>query len=116
MWRKSFREARWLNQESATALAYAECQFTNSDIFIFLLVAAEAGPYALAAALDAVATLFGGPIGTVIGIILDIIGFATLANFAYLIFQAAWAGEGVYFGIDWTPWPNYTQGLWCGCN
>ena len=89
--------------------------FTYSDMVAFLFTAAVAGPAALAAALDAVAWLFGGPIGGAIGVILDIIGWATIANFAYLIIQAHVLHRGVYFGIEWTPFPNYTQGTWCGC-
>lgn len=87
--------------------------FSNEDINAFLFAAAQIGPEALAAALDAVATMMGGPVGTVIGTILDIVGAASLANLCYLIIQAEADGEGIYIGIDWsTGFPNYTQGLY----
>jgi hypothetical protein len=87
--------------------------FTNSDVNAFLFASAEIGPAALDAALDGIATMMGGPVGTVIGLVLDVIGAASMANLCYLIVQAEYNGEGVYIGIDWNgPFPNYTQGLW----
>lgn len=47
---------------------------------------------------------------------MSIIGFPALVGLAYLIIQARILHRGVYFGITWNPFPNYTQGLWCGCN
>lgn len=86
--------------------------FTQNDMFAFLLTAASVGPEGMAVALTAVATLIGGPVGTAIGVILGIIGIASLSNFCYLVLQAKLDGTGVYMGIAWTPWPNYTQGEW----
>lgn len=90
--------------------------FTFSDMVAFLVTAAIAGPYALAAALNALGWLLGGPIGGVMAFILTVIGITTIANLAYLIVQAHVLHRGVYFGITWNPFPNYTQGLWCGCS
>jgi hypothetical protein len=90
---------------------------TDSDVGFWLLAAAYSGPWALMAALDALATVVGGPVGTVISGMRDVIGFTTLGGLAYLIVQSAVTGRGVYFGITWN-WifPNYTQGTWCGCS
>ncbi|MGP8161374.1 MAG: hypothetical protein ACLQGJ_09185 [Candidatus Dormibacteria bacterium] len=91
--------------------------FTYSNVLSFLYGAALAGPWAIAAAITAVASIMGGPVGTVIGIIVSIIGGATIANLAYLILQAVSQGRGIYFGITWD-WifPNWTEGTWCGCS
>lgn len=87
--------------------------FTESDVQTFLLVAAEVGPAAMDVALDGVATLVGGPVGTVISVILDIVGAASMTNLCYLVIQATYLNEGVYVGIQWNgPFPNYTEGLW----
>ena len=91
--------------------------FTYDDVLNFLYGAALAGPWAIAAAITAVASIMGGPIGTVIGIIVSIIGGATIANLAYLILQAVSQYQGIYFGITWNwIWPNWTEGTWCGCS
>ncbi len=90
--------------------------FTDSDLYAFLISAATIGPEALDAAFTAIATLFGGPVGTVIGIVLGILGGSGLSYLVYLVLQAGWLGEGIYIGVKWTPFPNFTSGLWCGCN
>lgn len=91
--------------------------FSFSEVGYFLITAASAGPWALLACLDAIASMFGGPVGTVIMTVLGIIGIGTLSNLAYLIVQGYSKHEGIYFGItfNWF-WPNYTQGTWCGCS
>lgn len=87
--------------------------FTQSEVAAFFSAAATAGPAALMIALDAVMTMIGGPAGTVLSVILDIVGAASITNLCYLILQSAYTGKGVYIGIDWNgPFPNYTQGLW----
>lgn len=88
----------------------------SSDMVAFLFTAATLGPAALAAAINAMGWVLGGPFGGAIAFIMSIIGFATLANLAYMIIQAHIYHVGVYFGITWNPFPNYTQGFWCGCN
>jgi hypothetical protein len=90
---------------------------TYSDMVGFLFTAAVAGPYALAAAINAMGWLFGGPIGGAVALIMSVIGITTIAGLAYLIIQAHVLHQGIYFGITWN-WifPNYVQGTWCGCN
>ncbi len=91
--------------------------FTYDDVLNFLYGAAIAGPWAIMAAVTAVASIMGGPVGFVIGVIVSIIGGTTIANLAYLILQAVSRHQGIYFGITWNwIWPNWTQGTWCGCN
>ncbi len=87
--------------------------FTYDDSVSFLTVAASIGPYAMLGALDSIATLFGGPIGTAIGTILGIIGFPSLLQLCYLVLQAEVEHKGVWMGFtSWIPFPNYEQGLW----
>jgi len=89
--------------------------FTNSDVIAFLYLAAYAGPAALAAALSFVASIFGGPIGTVVGVILAAIGGLTLSNICYTVIQALQTRKGVYIGISWNGWwPNIIFGIWHG--
>lgn len=91
--------------------------FTFSDTGGLLLTAAAAGPWAILAALDRIASLFGGPVGTIIGLVLSVVSFGTLAQFGYAVLQAYSKHEGVYIGITWNWfWPNPVQGTWCGCN
>lgn len=91
--------------------------FTFSEVGALLITAAMAGPWALLAALDAIAAMFGGPIGAAIGFILGMIGVGTLTSLAYQIVQGYFMREGIYFGITWNGiFPNYVQGNWCGCN
>ncbi|ANY66499.1 hypothetical protein BBD42_08535 [Paenibacillus sp. BIHB 4019] len=88
--------------------------FTQEDIDLYLFVAAGIGPEALAAALSAVAFLFGGPVGSVITLALTLIGIGTLTNLCYLIIQAKVNNKnGVYIGLNWDGFfPNYSQGTW----
>lgn len=90
---------------------------TYSDMVGLLFTAATLGPAALAAAINAMGWMFGGPIGGAVALIMSIVGIATIAGLAYLIIQAHVLHQGIYFGITWN-WifPNYTQGTWCGCN
>lgn len=91
----------------------ATVYFTNSDVTAFLFAAASVGPAAVFAALDALATITGGLVGTAIVTILGIIGFASLAQFTYYIIQAEYYGQGVYIGIQWNGlFPNIVQGTW----
>ncbi len=87
--------------------------FTQSDVQAYLISAAIAGPAAMALALDGVATLIGGPVGTVLSLVLDIVGAASLVNLCYLVIQSTYYNEGVFIGIQWNgAFPNYTQGVW----
>lgn len=90
---------------------------TFSEMTGFLFTAATLGPVALAAAISGLASIFGGPIGTAVGIILAVIGAPNLVQLTYVIIQAHALHQGVYFGITWN-WffPNFTSGTWCGCN
>lgn len=90
--------------------------FSYSEVGGLLLTAATAGPIALGAAITGIGMLIGGPIGAAIAFALSVMGAASLVNLAYLILQSAVLHRGVYFGVEFNPFPNYTQGLWCGCN
>jgi hypothetical protein len=91
--------------------------FTFSDVGSLLIRAAAMGPVALLAALNGIAWMFGGPIGGTIGLVLSIVGMATIADMAVLIVQGYARHQGIYFGITWN-WifPSYVQGNWCGCS
>lgn len=91
--------------------------FTFSDVGAWLLRAASMGVPALMAALNGIAWMFGGPIGGTIGLVLSIVGWATIADMAYLIVRGYLRHQGIYFGITWN-WifPSYVQGNWCGCS
>lgn len=87
--------------------------FTLDEVKMYFFAAASTGPVALAAALDSVAFLLGGPVSATIAIVLSIIGAATLVNLCYLITQAVVLKKGIYIGITWNgAFPNYTQGTW----
>jgi hypothetical protein len=90
---------------------------TFSDMTGLLFTAATMGPVALAIAIDGVATIFGGPIGTAVGVIMLLISGPSLVSLAKRIIAAHALHEGIYFGVEWN-WiiPFYTDGLWCGCN
>jgi hypothetical protein len=90
---------------------------TFSEVGVFLITAAMAGPYALAAAINAMGWVLGGPVGGAIAFIMSVIGIATIAGLAYQIVQGYYYHQGIYFGIVWNGiFPNYTQGNWCGCS
>lgn len=87
--------------------------FTNWDVTAFLLAAAQAGVWAMAGALTWIASIFGGPVGTVIGVVLAIIGVPTLAAICYNVMQAGWTHRGLYIGVQWNWWwPNVVVGVW----
>ncbi|WP_326974896.1 hypothetical protein [Caproicibacter sp. BJN0012] len=87
--------------------------FTASDVDTLLLAAASAGPTAMIAALDLVATMTGGPVATAITTVLGVIGVASISNFCYLCIQAHTYGEGVYIGVEFDGgFPNGVQGRW----
>ncbi|QSZ27663.1 hypothetical protein ACETAC_01805 [Aceticella autotrophica] len=89
--------------------------FTYNDVVNYLGAAASAGPIYMIAALDALGVLTGGAVGTVIDLILDIVGAASMANLCYLAIQAMHYHEGIYIGIEWNGvFPNYVQGFWKG--
>ena len=87
--------------------------FTHDDVRMFLLAAAQAGPMAVKAALFAVGTLFGGPIGAKIAVILAVIGIPSIIDFTYIIIQAAVNRQGVYIGIRFNGiFPIIVSGTW----
>ena len=90
--------------------------FTYSDTLKFLYPAALLGPTAFAIAVVALGSILGGPVGTVLGFILDAIGWVGLGGLVYLALQSVVTHKGVYFGVTWN-WffPNIASGTWCGC-
>lgn len=64
-----------------------------------LWAAAQSGPAALGAALTALATLIGGPVGTAIGAILGFLGAASLATLCGMIIWAVANGRGIRIGL-----------------
>ena len=93
--------------------------FTFSDVGVFLIGAAMAGPWVLLSALDLVASIVAPVYGTVLGGILGLIGIATIGQIGNKIMQGYFHHEGVYFGFSWNwPWPipSFVLDNWCGCN
>lgn len=87
--------------------------FSLDEVKMYFFAAAATGPVALAAALNSVVFLLGGPVATTISLVLTIIGTATLVNLCYLITQAVVQKKGIYIGISWNgAFPNYAQGTW----
>lgn len=87
--------------------------FTNWDVTAFLFAAAQAGPWALDAAFSWIGSVFGGPIGLVLGVVLGIVGYPVWKQLCYLVLQAGWMGRGIYLGIQWNwAWPNVVSGIW----
>jgi hypothetical protein len=76
-----------------------------------LVVAAQAGPVALGAALTALASLVGGPVGTVIGVIVAVAALPSLTELAGRIIFAVATGQGIY--IKPRLWyPPLEMGYW----
>ena len=89
--------------------------FTYDDINAFLFAAASAGPVALALELEAIATMLGGAVGTIIMTILNIVGGIGLGALCYKIMQAEFNHQGIYIGIEWNHgFPNIVSGFWEG--
>ncbi|WP_206921972.1 hypothetical protein [Alicyclobacillus suci] len=87
--------------------------FSHDDVDAYLFAAASVGPAALMAALDALATLTGGPVGAGLSLILDVLGASSLAGFTYMCVQAEYNGQGVYIGLTWNGvFPNISYGFW----
>ena len=65
----------------------------------------EAGPAGIAAALEAAATAFGGPVGSVIGIILTAASAPSLIEIGGRAAKAAVSGQGLKIGVhaDYPP-------------
>lgn len=75
------------------------------------LWAAQIGPAALIAEIEAVSLMLGGPVSAVVAAILSAVGICSFGDLAYLVIQAAANDQGIYFGIDWNGvFPNPTQG------
>jgi hypothetical protein len=87
--------------------------FSNSDVENWLVPAVMmGGATALAFELDFLATCFGGPIATVIGIV---VGMFSLSALVYVIAQAHGTGQGIRFGVSWNyGWPNPVCECWNG--
>ena len=89
--------------------------FTYDDVNAFLFAAASAGPVALALELEAIATMLGGAVGTIIGGILTAIGGFGLGALCYKITQAEFNHQGIYIGIKWNHgFPNIVFDYWEG--
>lgn len=99
-----------------TPMVYVEdwkVYFSNDEVKMYFFAAASIGPAALAAALNSVVFMLGGPVATTISLVLSIIGAASLLNLTYLVIQAGTQGKGIYIGVTWNGvFPNYTQGTW----
>ena len=66
-----------------------------------LVSAASAGPEALAAALTAMASVVGGPIGTIIGGGIAVLGTAFFIDLGAKILGAVAQGKGICLGLTW---------------
>ncbi len=72
---------------------YIEYADLVGGTFAALVVAAEAGPAAMAAALTALGSAFGGPVGTIIGLALGL----SAADLCIRVLYAVATGQGIYF-------------------
>ncbi|MBU3158090.1 hypothetical protein LL037_25490 (plasmid) [Clostridium estertheticum] len=98
---------------SAISVSNGNVKFTNSDVNAFLFAAAEIGPSAVFAALDAMATVTGGPVATIVVSVLAVIGLPSLKSLTYSIIQAEANNQGVYIGVSWNGvFPNIVSGTW----
>lgn len=101
--------------ENKIHVSSGKLYISNSDlkggIAAGLVVAAEAGPAALAAALATLGTLTGGPVGSLIATIYGVIGGASLATLAGMIVWAVAHDQGIYIGVEWTV-PPIVMGYW----
>lgn len=81
--------------------------------FASLATAATAGPAALAAAFTAISTAIGGPIGTLLGAIVSVVGSATLIAMCATITTAIATNKGIYIRLEMAV-PPVQVGLWNG--
>ncbi|MTI96001.1 MAG: hypothetical protein FH749_11045 [Firmicutes bacterium] len=76
-----------------------------------LVTAAQAGPVALSAALTALASVVGGPVGTILGVIVSVAALPSLTELAGRIIFAVATGQGIYIKpVLW--YPPLEMGYW----
>ncbi len=73
-----------------------------ADVAAGLVVAASAGPAAMAAALTSLGSIVGGPVGTVIGVILSLAAAPSLIELCGRILWAIATGRGIYIKPVWS--------------
>ena len=73
--------------------------FNNTEVGLFLVRAAMAGPAALASAIDLFATVTAGPVGTAVVGALLLLGLPTLSQLPLHVLGAATSGRGISIGI-----------------
>lgn len=93
-------------QGKSICLANHELQ---SGIGAALVAAAEAGPEAVAAALQGIASVTGGPVGAVIGIILTAASAPSLIEIGGREMTAAATNRGLKIGVHWEYPPVYAD-------
>ncbi|WP_371068862.1 hypothetical protein [Sediminibacillus sp. JSM 1682029] len=76
-----------------------------------LVAAAQAGPYALQAALIALGSATSGPVGTVVTTILGILSVPSLTTLSGMIIWALGSGQGVYIKPVFS-YPPLELGYW----
>ncbi|MCG7449346.1 MULTISPECIES: hypothetical protein [Corynebacterium] len=105
-------ERKALNSRNFTSYASVQGKsvcFSNEDLAVgagaAIVGASEAGPAGIAAALEAAATAFGGPVGSVIGIILTAASAPSLIEIGGRAAKAAVSGQGLKIGVhaDYPP-------------
>jgi len=78
-----------------------------------LLIAANAGPAAMAAALTALMSIVGGPVGIVIGAILSVVAVPSLTELCGRVLWAIATGQGIYIKPVLS-YPPLEMGYWYG--
>lgn len=104
--RKALKSRNFTNYASVQGKSVC---FSNEDLAVgagaAIVGASEAGPAGIAAALEAAATAFGGPVGSVIGIILTAASAPSLIEIGGRAAKAAVSGQGLKIGVhaDYPP-------------
>lgn len=90
---------------------YISNQDLKNGVAAGIATAAAIGPAALQAALVALASMFGGPIGTAIGLVLVVLGAPGMVELAGRIVWAIGTGQGIYVKPV-ASYPPYEIGYW----
>ncbi|MDL0403216.1 hypothetical protein QQO25_09620 [Corynebacterium lehmanniae] len=114
----SSNDAPISSSSSTTPVEYAyrdgsSVCFTHNDLLVgagaAIVAAADAGPVALAAALEAAATAFGGPVGTAIGFVLAAASAPSLVELGGRAVTAVATNRGLKIGVQADYPPVYSD-------
>lgn len=114
----SSNDAPISSSSSTTPVEYAyrdgsSVCFTHNDLLVgagaAIVAAADAGPVALAAALEAAATAFGGPVGTAIGFVLAAVSAPSLVELGGRAVTAVATNRDLKIGVQADYPPVYSD-------